>query len=237
RQGDASLLPFLTHAVSLRHVWKETIVTTLSYDRATQVYSSYYTLDQATVPGQTLVRTSFTNTTPRQVAWYHLNGTVPLDPTKWLHLDLSYWYAYRVYQVTVNGGEVNTRTPAFGGEVTAIATLPQQWVLEVAADALSGEAMGAFERSRPAASVDFGLRKTFAHQRATLKLNLSDAFDLYRYRVRYDAPDLQATNVSRGTNRLLRVLLTYSFGNANARTSSRSTGVQESTNRSSGSGL
>lgn len=55
--------------------------------------------------------------------------------------------------------------------------------------------------------------------------------------MRYDAPELQATNVSRGTNCLLRVLLTYSFGNANARTSSRSTGVQESTNRSSGSGL
>lgn len=119
-----------------------------------------------------------------------------------------------MYQVTVNGGEVNTRTPAFGGEVTATATLPQQWVLKVAADALSGEAMGAFERSRSAVSVDFGLRKTFADQRATLELR--DAFDLYR--VRYDSPELQAYNVSRGTNRLLQVLLTCSFGNANART-------------------
>jgi iron complex outermembrane receptor protein len=237
RQGNATLLPFLTHTVALRHVWKDAIVTTLSYDRATQVFSSYYILDQTTVPGQTLVCTSFTNIAPRQVAWYHLNGTVPLDPTRWLHLDLSYWYAYRVYQVLVNDGEVNTRTPAFGGTVTATTTLPRQWVVEVEADALSGEAMGAFERSRPAASVDFGLRKTFAHQRATFKLNLSDAFDLYRYRVRYDAPELQASNVSRGTNRVLRVLLTYSFGNANARTSSRSTGVQESTSRSSGSGL
>jgi iron complex outermembrane receptor protein len=232
RQGDATLLPFLTHSVSLRHVWKEAVVTTLSYDRATQVYSSYYTLDRTTRPGETLVRTSFTNTTPREVAWYNVNGTVPLDPARWLHLDVSYWYAYRVYQVTVNDTEVNTRVPSFGGSMTATTTLPRQWVLEVAADALSGEAMGAFERSRPATSVDFGLRKTFAHQRATLKLNLSDAFDLYRYRVRYDAPELQALNVSRGTNRLLRLLLTYNLGNANARTSSRSTNVQENTNRS-----
>lgn len=234
-QGDPSLLPALTHSLSLRHVWKESIVTTLSYDRATQMYSGYFTLDQTTVPGQTLVRTSYTNTTPYQIAWYNFNGTVPLDLTRWLHLDADYWFAYRVYHVRVNDVEVNTRVPSFGSSVTATATLPRQWLLEVAADVQSGEAMGAFERSRPATSVDVGLRKTFAHQRATLKLNLSDAFDLYRYRVRYDAPELQAANVSLSTNRVLRLLLTYSLGNANARTSSRGTGVQESTNRS-GSG-
>lgn len=63
-QGDPSLLSFLTHTLSLRHVWKDAIVTTLSYDRATLVYSVYLTLDQTTVPGQTLVHTAFTNTTP-----------------------------------------------------------------------------------------------------------------------------------------------------------------------------
>ena len=235
-QGNAQLVPFLTNSVSLRHVWKEAIVTTLSYDRATQVYSAYYALDQTTVPGETLIRTSFTNTTPRQVAWYHLNGTAPLDPTRWLHLDVSYWFAYRVYQNLVNGEEIDSRVPAFGGEVTASFTLPKAFVLEVDADALSGEPMGAFERSRPAAQVDVGLRKTFAQKRAVLKLNLSDPFDLSRYRVRYDSPQLQAYNQSRGTNRLLRVQLSYDFGNTNARTSGRATGVQESTNRS-GNGL
>jgi hypothetical protein len=235
-QGNAQLVPFLTHSVSLRHVWKETIVTTFSYDRATQVYSAYYTLDQTSVPGETLIRTSFINTTPRQVAWYNINGSAPLDPTPWLHLDLSYWYAYRVYQNLVNGADINSRVPSYGADVTASFTLPKQVVLEIAADAYSGEAMGAFERSRPSAQVDVGVRKTFAQKRATLKLNLSDPFDLNRYRVRYDSPELQAYNQSRGTNRLLRMQLSYQFGNTNARTSSRTTGVQESTNRS-GSGL
>ncbi|MGI4875599.1 MAG: outer membrane beta-barrel protein [Janthinobacterium lividum] len=235
-QGNAQLPPFLTHSVSLRHVWKDAFVTTLSYDRATQVYSAYYTLDATTVPGQTLLRTSFTTADVRQVAWYNLTGSAPLDPTRWLHLDLSYWYAYRVYQAQVNGASIDTQVGAFGGEVTASFTLPRALVLEVAADASSGVAMGAFERSRPAAQVDFGLRKTFAQQRATLKLNLTDPFDLSRYRVRIASPDLLAYNQSRWTNRLLRLQLTYSLGNTNARTSSRATGVQESTNRS-GSGL
>jgi len=172
----------------------------------------------------------------RQAAWYNLNGSAPLDPTRWLHLDLSYWYAYRVYQAQVNGATIDTRVPAFGGEVTASFTLPRAVVLEVAADANSGEAMGAFERSRPAVQVDFGARKTFAQQRGTLKLNLTDPFDLSRYKVRINSPDVLAYNQSRWTNRLLRLQLTYSLGNANARTSSRATGVQESANRS-GSGL
>jgi hypothetical protein len=235
-QGNSQLVPFITNSVSLRHVWKGAIVTTVSYDRATQVYSAYYTLDQATVPGQNLIRTSFLNTTPRQVAWYHLNGSAPLDPTHWLHLDVSYWFAYRVYQNLVNGEEIDSRVPAFGGEVTASLTLPKSIVLEVAADALSGEPMGGFERSRPAAQVDVGVRNSFAQKRATLKLNFSDPFDLSRYRVRYESPELQSYNQSRGTNRLLRLQFSYQFGNTNARTSSRVTGVQESTNRS-GSGL
>lgn len=235
-QGNAQLPPFLTHSVSLRHVWKDAIVTTLSYDRATQVYSAYYTLDPTTVPGETLIRTSFITADVRQVAWYNLNGTAPLDPTRWLHLDLSYWYAYRVYQAQVNDASTDTKVPAFGGEVTAIFTLPKAVVLEVAADASSGVAMGAFERSRPAVQVDFGVRKTFAQKRGTLKLNLTDPFDLSRYKVRINSPDVLAYNQSRWTNRLLRLQFTYSLGNANARTSSRATGVQESANRS-GSGL
>ena len=235
-QGNAQLPPFLTHSVSLRHVWKDAIVTTLSYDRATQVYSAYYTLDPTTVPGETLIRTSFITADVRQVAWYNLNGSAPLDPTRWLHLDLSYWYAYRVYQAQVNGASIDTRVPAFGGEITASFTLPKAMVLEVAADANSGVAMGAFERSRPAGQIDFGVRKTFAQKRGTLKLNLTDPFDLSRYKVRINSPDVLAYNQSRWTNRLLRLQFTYSLGNANARTSSRATGVQESTNRS-GSGL
>ncbi|MBC8084913.1 MAG: outer membrane beta-barrel protein [Hymenobacter sp.] len=235
-QGNAQLPPFLTHSLSLRHVWKDAIVTTLSYDRATQVYSAYYTLDPTTVPGETLIRTSFTAAEVRQVAWYNLSGSVPLDPTPWLHLDLSYWYAYRVYQARVNGASIDTRVPAFGGEVTAGFTLPRAVVLEVAADANSGVAMGAFERSRPAVQVDFGVRKTFAQKRGTLKLNLTDPFDLNRYKVRIASPEVQAFNQSRWTNRLLRLQFTYSLGNTHARTSSRDTGVQESSNRS-GSGL
>lgn len=235
-QGNALLTPFLTHSMSLRHVWKDAVVTTLSYDRATRVYSSYYTLDQTTIPGQTLIRTSFINTEPKQVAWYNLNGSAPLDPTRWLHLDLSYWYNYRVYQNLVNGEAVDSHVPSFGGVVTASFNLPKAIVLEITADAYSGEAMGAFERSRPAGQVDLGIRKTFMQKRATFKLNLSDPFDLNRYRVQYDAPELQAYNQTRSTNRLLRLQFTYNMGNTSARTSSRTTGVQENTNRSN-SGL
>jgi len=235
-QGDARLNPFLTNSFSLRHVWKEAIVTTVSYDRATQVYSAYYVLDQTTLPGETLVRTSFLNTQPRQVAWYNLNGTVPLDPFSWLHLDMSYWYSYRVYQSTVNDAYVSLRAGSFGGDVTASLTLPHAVVLEVAADGVSSYPMGAFEKSRPQVRIDFGLRKSFAQKRGTLKLNLTDPFDLSRYNVRIASPELQAYNQSRGTNRLLRLQLTYNLGNTNARTGSRALNTQENTNRS-GNGL
>ena len=231
-QGDARLNPFITNSISLRHVWKEAIVTSFSYDRATRVYSAYYVLDQTTLPGETLVRTSFLNTQPRQVAWYNLNGTVPLDPLPWLHLDMSYWYSYRIYQNTVNDATVSLRAGSFGGDVTASLTLPHAVVLEVAADGVSSYPMGAFEKSRPQVQVDFGLRKSFAQKRGTLKLNLTDPFDLSRYNVRIASPALQAYNQSRGTNRLLRLQLTYNLGNTNARTGSRALNTQENTNRS-----
>lgn len=231
-QGDARLNPFITNSLSLRHVWKDAIVTTFSYDRATQVYSAYYVLDQTTRLGETLVRTSFINTQPRQVAWYNLNGTVPLNPLPWLHLDASYWYSYRLYQNTVNGGDVSLRAGAFGGDVTASITLPHAVVLEVAADGVSGYPMGAYEKSRPQLQVDFGLRKSFAQKRGTLKLNLTDPFNLSRYNVRINSPELRAYNQSRGTNRLLRLQLTYNLGNTDARTSSRTANTQENTSRS-----
>ncbi|HEX8427368.1 outer membrane beta-barrel protein [Hymenobacter sp.] len=234
-QGNPQLRPYITNSFSLRHVWKDAIVTTFSYNQAAVLFSAFYTLDATTIPGETLLQTTFVNTRPRRVAWYNLNGTVPLDPARWLHLDISYWYTRQVYQNQVVTNYIAFDTNAFGGEVAASFTLPKEVVLEVAADANSGYNMGAFERSRPATQVNFGVRKTFAQKRGTLKLNLSDPFDLYRYNVRINSPELQAFNQSRGTNRLLRLQLTYNFGNNQARTSSRTPNSQENTSRS-GSG-
>jgi outer membrane receptor protein involved in Fe transport len=204
RQGNPYLQPQYTNASQVGYTYRGETSLTLSYNHTTDVLTEVYEQRGAILVGSTANLASLHNvalslSTPLKVnEWWTMRGTADV-----------FWNAYRAQYL---GLRLDYQRLSANFTLNNRFKLPHGLTAEVSGWYNSPTLDGQM-RVQGMSQLNLGLQKSLWHNKATLRLNVSDVLDMTRSRgsLRYGATDLQY--VSRWESRQARATFTYNFGN------------------------
>lgn len=203
RTGNPVLWPATSVQAELTHTFHQKFGTALSYTRTHRPIVNVYLLD----PDQ-LVAATDVNLRTQHYAALHL--TAPLEPAKWWKI----YAAAELFLIRFEGQVAGSEPPA--GRPGAILTLNNAlplghgWSAEVSGSYNSRERY-AFQRIRAFGQAGAGVQKQLG--KATLRLNVTDAFYTTPLRVSTRYQLLAETYRSAQDTRIITAALSYRFGN------------------------
>ncbi|MES2591897.1 MAG: outer membrane beta-barrel family protein [Bacteroidota bacterium] len=229
KAGNPYLQPQTTHSFELTHVFKQKIYSTLGFGRT----SNNITEVIAPAPDQPklTIQTNY-NLTTADV--YALNVSIPQEVTKWCHTttDISLYYAAysgNIANTTINKvGNVN-----FNINSVNVFNFTSTFSGELSGNYRSKEVY-AYETVRPIWSLNFGLQKKFADNRAILKLNVNDIFHTNNARATTRFTGYVESYDVRRDTRVAFLSFTYKFGNTSLSPSQRRRGGAEDVKQRAG---
>jgi hypothetical protein len=224
-EGNPYLKPQYTNSVSLNHVWKNAIITTLSYSRTDDVAVQYLTQNDSTKV------TKQTNANLNNLNNLSLNISLNFNPTSWFRTNNNFTGFYNKYERKDLSGNMSKEQSSFCINSINTFMLPKSYSIELSGFYNSKMVYGLFE-IEDQYSVDLGVQKTFVNNKATIKLSARDILGTLKSKafVKYDNINL----ISRNSWDSQKVSLTFSyrFGQDDLKPSrQRSTGMDEQRNR------
>ena len=212
RKGNPFLLPQFTNNVELSHAFKGKFITTLNYNRTTDVLAQIIKPD---VNDENIIFLQ-----PDNVAKFRNMGisiTAPIPIKKWWSLNLFTNIYNNRFEGLYNNKPVEVSYTAFLVNMTQTFTIKQGFTAEITGFYRS-KTLEQLSMSEPMYQISFGAQKTVMKGKGTIRLNLRDPFWLQKYEgsTKYDLVDTRVKN--RWDNRQVTVGFTWRFGKSNQQT-------------------
>ncbi|MBV7531518.1 outer membrane beta-barrel family protein [Chitinophaga sp. sic0106] len=206
RQGNPFLKPQYTSTGELSYVLKDKYIFTFNASRINHIIEEFLTQDN-----DTKITTS-TDVNYDHADFMNLNVTVPVDVTKWWHMDNNVNLAYASYLVQVGSGPLETRTNySYSANTTQSFSLPKDYKIELTGFYQSPFIFGIF-KGDPQYNANLGIQKTFLEKKATVKLNVNNLLSVqyFRGRAQYGSLDMSIYNIWQ--YRTVGIYFSYKFG-------------------------
>ena len=224
-EGNPYLKPQYTNSFSLNHVWKNAVITTLSYSRTNDVAVQFITQNDSTSI------TKQTNENLNNLNNFSLNVSLNFNPASWFRTNNNFTGFYNKYERKAIAGNMSKEQASFNINSINTFTLPKNFSVELSGFYNSKTVYGMFEIANQY-SIDLGIQKNFANNKATIKLSARDILGTMKAKAvaKYDNINL----ISRNTWDSQKVSLSFSyrFGQDDLKPSrQRSTGLDEQRSR------
>lgn len=206
RKGNPFLKPQYTNTAELSYVLKDKYIFTFNASRINHIIEEFLTQDNATKI------TTSTDVNYDHADFMNLNFTVPVDVTKWWHMDNNLNLSYNSYRIQVGSGPLETRTNySYNANTTQTFSLPKDFKVELTGFYQSPFIFGIF-KGDPQYNANLGIQKTFLEKKATVKLNVNNLLSVqyFRGRAQYGSLDMSIYNIWQ--YRTVGVYFSYKFG-------------------------
>jgi iron complex outermembrane receptor protein len=217
-KGNPFLQPQFGHVVELTHTYKYMFNTSLNYGFTKDVYASV--LGVANDSASYLMQR---NLGFEEVMGLNISAPIPVN--KWLSIFVNANVGTKRVKADYNDIDIRVLNYSFFGQSTI--TLPKKYSLEVSGWYSGPSVWGGTFVTKPMGSLDFGAKKTFWNDRASLRLAFSDIFYTSRWTSESNMPTLSAVNRGGWESRQVRVSFSYNFGNQNIKARERKTGADD----------
>lgn len=208
REGYPYLRPALTYSVEATHTFMRMFVTSFTYsitnDQIVQVIQP-----SETDTGRVTVQTNKNLTSMR---YYALSGAYPYQITKWWNTMLNANLYYAHYKGNIANTNLSKGTLAYTLSSTNRFMLPKNFSAEVSAWYQSKQVYGYMDL-KSMWMLNAGVQKTLMNNKATLKLNVQDAFWKGYPRATSTYEQYVEDFTARRTSRQVTLSFAYRFGN------------------------
>ncbi|WP_071594887.1 outer membrane beta-barrel family protein [Pontibacter roseus] len=227
--GNPFLKPELSYSFELTHTFDQRIVTKLSYSHTTDVMLQVLSPAEE---GEKLVVQTFRNLA--ELDYYGLTMTVPFSIGNWFNSVNNGTFYYGLYKGFLAETELRNGIPTFNLNSNNTIKLPNDWSAELVGTYRSKEVYG-FLDVDPIWFVSAGVQKQFWDKKASVKLNVTDAFYTNKVRGYTELARYTENFYQRRDTQVATVSFNYRFGQAQSAPSRRRTGgAEEEKNRAGG---
>ncbi|MFB6457326.1 TonB-dependent receptor domain-containing protein [Chitinophaga sp. Hz27] len=206
RQGNPFLKPQYTNSFELSYVLKDKYIFTLGYSRTKNIMEEFLQQNDST-------KTTLSKDVNYPHAdFFNLAVTVPIDVTKWWHMDNNANAGYTSYLVQAGTGPLETRSNFnYGFNTTQTISLPKDYKLEVTGYYNSPFIFGIFT-GKPQYNMNVGIQKAFWDKRATIKLNANNLLrnEVFEGHAKYGNLDMMINNIWQ--YKQFSIYFSYKFG-------------------------
>ncbi|WP_299707863.1 outer membrane beta-barrel family protein [uncultured Pontibacter sp.] len=223
--GNPYLKPELSYAFELTHTFDQRFITKLSYSRTTDV------MVQVLAPapeGEKLVRQTFENLAT--LDYFGLTTTAPFSIGNWFNSVNNATIYYGLYKGSLADTDLSNGIPTFNLNSNNTIKLPNDWSAEFVGVYRSREVYGFLEVD-PIWFVSAGVQKQFWDKKASVKLNVTDAFYTNKARGFTHLARYAENFYQRRDTQVATISFNYRFGNAQSGPSRRRTGGAEEETR------
>ncbi len=205
-QGNPLLNPQYTNSFELTYGYKKTFNATLGYSRTKDVITT--TLITDTVSKTILIKEQ--NLADQHT--FNLNMSMPFTIIKWWNTTNNATLYYTSFNSPdLMGARFHSGKTSYLLNTTQSLTISPSVNAELSANYQSAQVYGTYS-VKPLYSVDMGLSKSFAGNRANLKIAANDAFNLMKARISSAIPGQDYQLVQKQETRVFRLTFSYNFG-------------------------
>lgn len=226
REGYPYLRPALTYSVELSHTFMKRFITSLTYsvttDNITQVIQP-----SETDTGRVTVQT---NKNLTRMRYYAFSGAYPYQVTKWWNTMVNFNLYYAHYEGNIANTPLSKGQPAYTLSTTNRFTLPKGFSAELSGWYQSKQVYGYMDL-QAMWMLNAGIQKTLMKNKATLRLNIQDAFWKGYPRATSTYDQYIEDFTARRTSRQVSLSFTYRFGNSKIRSARRRGGAEDEKSR------
>lgn len=229
RIGNPYLLPSLTYAAELSHVFKQRFVTTLSYSVGKDIIVE--TLEADTAHPNTSINS---DKNLGYQYYYGLSGSYSPNITKWWTMTINFNAYYTQFkgnlsntplnegQLTGDMNMMNSFTLPWGltGEISGFYQTPQRW---------------GYYKFKAMYALNFGLQKSFLNRKLTVKTSFNDVFRSSAPNAEMHFNNFTEYFVATRDTRVFMLSLTWRFG-TNQQARRHRGGAEDEIRRASGNG-
>ncbi|MDX5419039.1 MAG: TonB-dependent receptor [Hymenobacteraceae bacterium] len=223
--GNPFLKPELSYSFELTHTFDQRFITKLSYSQTTDVMVNVLS---PAPEGEKIVMQTFQNLATFD--YYGLTVTAPFSIGNWFNSVNNLTYYYGLYKGFLADTDLRNGRPAFTLNSNNTIKLPSNWSAEFVGVFRSREVYG-FMDVDPLWFVSAGVQKQFWDKKASLKLNVTDAFYTNKVRGYNELARYVENFYQRRDTQVATISFSYRFGNAQSGQSRRRTGGAEEETR------
>jgi hypothetical protein len=170
KTGNPYLNPALTYSAELSHIFKQRLITTISYSVTSNVITEV--LEPSTTQDRVTIQT---DANIANMYYYGISGSYTLPIYNWWTSTINANVYYSRYQGYLANTNLNNGEPTFDINNTNRFTLPYDCSAELGFFYQASQVYGFMELA-PQWSLSAGLQKNLWNKKASLKLNVSDIF-------------------------------------------------------------
>jgi len=224
-KGNTNLKPQYTNSISVSHIYKNRLSSTLSYSHVNNIFSSLIdTIDAS--------RSFITKRNLASQDIIGLNISYPFSHG-WYNLFANLNTYYTHYKANLGPGRlVNLGVYAYNINIQQAAKLGRGFTAEVSGFFNSPSIWISTFRSKAIWAVDAGIQKSFLNNGANLKLSVSDIFKSIKWAAVSDFAGQHVWANGKFDSRQFKISFSYRFGNRQMKDpGQRRTGVEEESKR------
>lgn len=230
--GNPYLKPSYANSIELTHTFKHFLTTSVGYTHTKDKITQIVEADKDRITGDTLnIRYKYLNVAKSDVV--NLNISFPVQITKWWS-SFTYLSAYyNKFQTIVDDQSVSVSGGGFMGRTQQTFTLPAGISAEMSFFYLSPQIAdeGLF-RMKSMCALDLGVSKQIMKKKGSIKVNVSDVFNVQRFRGSFENAGRYTGVSSKWETQQVRVTFNYRFGNTSIKAArTRKTGLEDEQNR------
>ncbi|HEY1025739.1 MAG TPA: TonB-dependent receptor [Sphingobacteriaceae bacterium] len=220
KEGNPYLRPQYTDSYELNYSYRSAFAFSTGFSRTKDVMVTLTEQDDATKTTRAMRRNMKTETT-----WYaSLNGSMPFS--SWWSSTGNLNAFYLAYEDTgLDAGKAAVQLSS-----TQNFTLPHGFRLEISGRYQSPLTYGIFDLAQQY-QIDGGLQKSLFNRKGSLKLSVTDIFDMQKTSLSTTFRNMDLHINERYNTRQTRLTFTYRFGSAENKAAARRSGVEEETRR------
>lgn len=228
-QGNPFLTPQFTHNIEAAHSYNNKLTTVLSYSRTTDIINEVIQQDEVT---KVILQTK-ANVATRSNIGLSLNYSSEI--LKGWNVNV-FTNGYRSsFKGFVNGALLDKTVNTFAANMSSTVQFAKTWTAEASGFYQTRMLFTSMFVIDPAYAVSFGISKQLIKGKATVKLNINDAFDIQRSNVHVNHDKVNMLVKNRWDNRWMGLTFTYRFKNGQSiQQRKNSNGAGEEQNRIGG---
>ena len=220
-KGNPYLRPQYTNNFELNYTYNKQIILTLGYSKTTDVIAEVPGTDPAT-------KVSFiTNDNLQTQNSYNINIYAPYTITKWWEGNINATGFYLGFKSNgLEGGNLDRGQTAFQIRTTQTFSPIPGYKAELTANYQSALTYSLYY-VKPQYSADAGISHSFANKKASIKLSMSDIFNMLKNDVtsNYQSTDMDIHQ--KRETRITRLTFTYNFGSNKIKMREHETGADD----------
>ncbi|WP_158795587.1 TonB-dependent receptor domain-containing protein [Pedobacter sp. L105] len=207
-QGNPLLNPQYTNSFEFSYSYKKILNATLGYSHTRDVITT--TLITDTIKKTILIKDQ--NLAAQNL--YNLNVSMPLTITKWWNTTNTITLFYRSFSSPdLMGASFHSGKTSYLLNTTQSFTITPTINAELSMNYQSAQVYGTYA-VKPLYNMDMGLSKSFAGNRANIKVAANDVFNFMKARISSAIPGQDYQLIQKEETRVFRITFSYNFGSS-----------------------